>query len=133
MKHTVKTTCTGKKPDGTRCHAAALPGRPFCFFHDEARASQRREAQSRGGQGNRMRTLPADTPDVPIQDADDVVRLLSATINQTRRGELDPRVANAVGYLANILLTAAGHRDLETRVAQLEALIKTRAFEPEGC
>lgn len=73
-----------------------------------------------------MTTLPADTPEVKVESSADVARLLSATINQVRRGELDPRIGNTVGYLANILLTATGQRELENRLAELEALLKHR-------
>lgn len=103
-----------------------MPGSNFCFFHDPAKAIAKREAQSEGGRGNRMKTLPADAPDVRVEDGKDVVRLLSATINQVRRGEIDPRVANAVGYLANILLGATSQRELETRIKELESLVKKR-------
>jgi hypothetical protein len=74
-----------------------------------------------------MKTLPADAPDVKIGDCADVVRLLAETINQVRRGEIDPRVANAVGYLANILLAATGQGELESRIAELESLVKSRS------
>ena len=118
--------CAARKRDGTACRAAALPGARFCYFHSPAHAAARRQAQSLGGQGNRMTTLPADTPEVKVESSADVARLLSATINQVRRGELDPRIGNTVGYLANILLTATGQRELENRLAELEALLKHR-------
>lgn len=127
MKHAAKKTCAATKRDGTGCRAAALPGSHCCFFHSPTHAAARRQAQSLGGRGNRMAALPADAPDVRVEDAADVVKLLSATINQTRRGELDPRVANAVGYLANIVLAATGQRELETRLAELESLVKNRS------
>jgi hypothetical protein len=73
-----------------------------------------------------MATLPADTPDVKVENGADVVKLLSETINQVRRGEIDPRVANAVGYLSNIVLSATGQRELENRLAELETLVKNR-------
>ena len=73
-----------------------------------------------------MATLPADVPDVIVEDGADVVKLLGATINQVRRGEIDPRVANAVGYLSNIVLAATGQRELESRLAELETLVKNR-------
>ena len=126
MKHTHKKSCTATKGDGTACGAAALPGRSFCFFHDPAKAAARRQAQSAGGQANKMATLPADVPDVTVEDGADVVKLLGATINQVRRGEIDPRVANAVGYLSNIVLSATGQRELESRLAELETLVKNR-------
>ena len=73
-----------------------------------------------------MATLPADAPEVAIEDSADVVTLLCQTINQVRRGQIDPRVGNTVGYLANIILAATGQRELETRIAELETLVKTR-------
>jgi hypothetical protein len=126
MKPAPKKSCAATKGDGTACGAAALPGSKFCFFHDPAKAAARRQAQSAGGQANKMATLPADVPDVTVEDGADVVKLLGATINQVRRGEIDPRVANAVGYLSNIVLSATGQRELENRLAELETLVKNR-------
>ena len=126
MKQTAKKSCTAAKGDGTACGAAALPGSQFCFFHDPAKAAARRQAQSAGGLANKMPTLPADAPDVKVEDGADVVKLLGATINQVLHGEIDPRVANAVGYLSNIVLSATGQRELENRLAELETLVKNR-------
>ena len=126
MKPAQKKSCTASKDDGTACGAAALPGSRFCFFHDPAKAAARRQAQSAGGLANKMATLPADAPDVKVEDGADVVKLLGETINQVRRGEIDPRVGNSVGYLANIVLAATGQRELESRIAELESLVKNR-------
>lgn len=127
---TTKRPCRAAKADGSRCRAAALPGSDFCFFHDPAKADERRAAQSFGGSRNRMKTLSADTPDMKIEDSKDVVKLISATINQVRKGEIDPRVANAIGYLANILIKAVEQGDLEGRIADLEAVMKARSNAP---
>jgi len=123
--HTSTKPCHGAKPDGSRCMAAALPGSDFCFFHDLSKADERREAQALGGRQNRMKTLDANAPDVKVEDCQDVVRLLSQTINQVRKGQIDPRVANAVGYLANVLIRATEQGEHERRLAELEALVKT--------
>jgi hypothetical protein len=48
---------------------------------------------------------------------------LADSINQLRRGELDPRVANGVGYLASILLRALEQGPMEERLAHLESLL----------
>ena len=132
MKPSAKKSCTAKKSDGTDCHAAALPGLPFCFFHSPKHVAQRRDAQSRGGLANRMATLPADVPDVKVEHGKDVVELLCQTINQVRRGEIDPRIANTVGYLSNIVLAATTQRDLETRITELESLVKSRSKSTAG-
>jgi hypothetical protein len=126
MKAAAPKTCTAAKRDGTVCQAPARPGSRFCFFHDPATAAARRKAQSRGGRGHRMVTLPADTPDVKVEDGADVVKLIAETINQVRRGQIDPRVANTVAYLSNVLLAATGRREVESRIAELESLVKGR-------
>jgi hypothetical protein len=52
-----------------------------------------------------------------------VVRLILETINQVRKGAIDPRVANAVGYLANVVIKALEQDELEARIKKLEALL----------
>lgn len=126
---TIKRKCQAQKPDGSPCRTAALPSTDFCFFHDPDQADKRREAQSLGG-SNRMKTLDASTPDVQVASCQDVVGLVSDTINQVRKGQLDPRIANAVGYLAGILIKAAEQGDMEKRIAEIEGLMKHRADAP---
>jgi hypothetical protein len=52
-------------------------------------------------------------------------KLLEETINRVRRGPFDLRAANAVGFLASILLKALGQR-VEERLAHLEAVMTAR-------
>ena len=124
MLNSIKRPCRAKKPDGSSCQAAALPGSDFCFFHDPDRADERQAARSFGGSRNRMKTLDAAAPDIKIESCQDVVRLISETINQVRKGDIDPRIANAIGYLSNVLIKAAEMGDLEDRIEDLEAAVK---------
>jgi hypothetical protein len=121
--NTRKQTCKAHTKKGQRCRAPSLPGSDFCFFHDPKHATERAAAQSAGGRCGRIKALPGDTPDVDVANCTDVVSLISATINQVRRGEVDPRVANAVGYLANVLIRAVEQSDIEARLAELEAIV----------
>jgi hypothetical protein len=79
--------------------------------------------------------LPSDTPDHPLGDTNQVSVLLADSINRLRRGQLDPRVANGMGYLASILLKALESGRIEERLAHLEAVMSgkketdTEAFE----
>jgi hypothetical protein len=123
--------CNAQKPDGTSCNSPALPGSNFCFFHDPAKAAERREAQALGGRQNRIKTLDTTAPDVKVEDCGDVVALISETINQVRKGMIDPRVANSVGYLANVLIKAFEQDELETRIGRLEALLERRSETSE--
>jgi hypothetical protein len=67
--------------------------------------------------------LPLETPDNPLRNTHEVVSLLSESINHVRKGQLDPRVANAVGYLSGILLKALEQGRTEERLSHLEAVL----------
>lgn len=67
--------------------------------------------------------LPLDVPGNHLRSTGDVAKLLADSINQVRRGQIDPRVANATGYLAGILLKALEQGRTEQRLAQLESIL----------
>jgi hypothetical protein len=52
-----------------------------------------------------------------------VSTLLADSINQLRRGQLDPRVANAMGCVATVLLRALEQGPLEERLGKIEELL----------
>jgi hypothetical protein len=126
------TRCEAIKPDRSRCEVAALAESEFCFFHDPARAAERRTAQSMGGKGNRMKTLDPRIPDVKIESSEDVTALLSRTINDVLKGNIDPRVANAAAYLANIMMRAIEQNDHEKRLVRIETLLQNRMAFASG-
>ncbi len=117
--------CKSRKKDGRRCGADAQSGKTMCIFHDPTRAADGCRARRMGGI-SRSRTaavLSPGAPDNPLRNTQDVSTLLAESINQVRRGELDPRVANSVGHLASILLGALQQGPLEERLARLEAAL----------
>lgn len=128
---TSRKQCIAIKQNGSQCQAAALPESDLCFFHDPSMAAERREAQASGGRKSRMETLDVATSDAKIQDCRDVVALLTETINQVRTGQIDPRIANSVGYLANIAIRVFEQRDLESRMEKLERLTERRTQVPD--
>lgn len=132
----MKRQCRYKRPDGRECQANAIARSGLCFFHDPERAADRSEAQRAGGLRNKGTSLPADTPDFEMRNVRDVVAMLGLTINQVRRGQIDPRVSNAVGYLSGTLLKAFEIGSLEQRVSALEAATRNQRqshspFDPD--
>jgi hypothetical protein len=112
--------CKAKKKDGRPGPVKARPY-GYCWVHDPELARERAGGRRQGGK-SRSRpaaTLPADTPDTPVGSVADVVVLLAESSNQTRKGGLDPKVANAVGYLASVLLRALRDADLDGQLAEL--------------
>ena len=67
--------------------------------------------------------LPADTPDHPLANAKDVSSLLADSISRLRRGQLDPRFANAMGYSTSVLLRSFEQGSVEDRLARIEATL----------
>jgi hypothetical protein len=60
-------------------------------------------------------------PGGPLKSIGEVSELLEETINRVRQGPFDLRAANAIGFLAGILLKALDQR-FEERLAHLEAV-----------
>ena len=117
--------CRYLKSDGKQCMANVQSESEYCFFHDPTRATDRTKARRAGGrERTRKLLLPADSPRAELKSVGEVVRLLGETINHVRRGELDLRVANCVGYLSCILLAALEKGQMEGRLTALEAIVR---------
>jgi hypothetical protein len=130
VEQTPESFCQHVKSDGSKCQAPRLAGSDFCFFHDPEKSAEREAAQRAGGLRNKMAVLPSTVPDARLQDTQDVVTLLSETINQVRRGQLDPKVANAVGYLGGLLMKAIHEAEIEKRKADEARRAAERAAGP---
>src|SRR5207302_2423169 len=132
--------CTYEGEGGSQCKANTQGGTVFCFFHDPALHEERAAARRAGGIARtRKIVLPANLAVKRLQTVADVAELLGETINQVRRGELDLRVSNAVGYLSGILLSAIEKSSFEERLVALETAVATPSqsstqlpFEQDG-
>lgn len=111
--------CAAHKRNGDRCSADAQSGKDVCVFHDPTKATDGQRARRAGGltRSQAVKFLPLDTPDHRLGNTSDISALLAASINQLRRGQLDPKVANAIGYLASVMLRSFEQGRTEERVA----------------
>jgi hypothetical protein len=119
-----KPKCKASKAGGSTCGGNCLNGSDYCYFHDPAQAAHRQQARRKGGRARSkpMAVLPISVSDVPVEDVEGVVRLLGRTINQVLTGQVDPKISNAVGYLASVLLRALEGAEFEERLARLEEM-----------
>ena len=126
--------CKFRKKNGSHCGANAQPSNGLCVFHDPDRASDGQRARRAGGvtRSRVAAVLPSDTPDHPLGNTKEVSAFLADSINQLRRGQLDPRVANGVGYLSSVLLRALEQGPLEERLAKIEAALAANAQPTKG-
>jgi hypothetical protein len=100
----------------------------YCFSHNPATRQQHQAATRRGGSispyTKDITVLPASN----LSTANDIVLMLSDTINRVRvvnkDGSMAITTANAVGHLSGKLLEALKVADLEARLDKLEASIK---------
>ena len=88
-----------RKKNSERCGADAQTGKSLRVFHDPDKASEGHRARRAGGikRSRAAGVLPPDTPDHPLGNPKQVSDLLADSVNRLRRGQLDPRVANANG------------------------------------
>jgi hypothetical protein len=126
--------CTAAKPGGERCEAVCRQGTDHCSFHTPEFGALMRDARVAGGSARAKpaAAVGADVPDVEIATAAQIVALLGDTINRVRRGGLDPKIANAVGYLAAIALRGIEVGGLEERLAHIESVVCSAGAEPGG-
>jgi hypothetical protein len=119
-----KGKCQFRRPgNGTRCKANARTNDRFCFFHSPHTVRARNKARRAGGiaRSRRVNVLSADGSHKPLRNATEIAEFLSETINEVRVGHLDPRVANAVGYLASVHLKALEQGPIQESLARIEA------------
>jgi hypothetical protein len=112
--------CQHVKADGTPCRATVQSGSTHCFFHDPSRAEEQREARRAGGRTRNRRPDPGPVEDLPLATVQDVVALLSKTINDVRSGRMEAKTGNAVAVLVGQLLAALRGGTLEDRIRRLE-------------
>lgn len=100
----------------------------YCFMHSPAQDKNRALAQRKGGlvgKDPRDRIGTVLLP-ITINNAKDVVSLLSETLNLVRLGTLDIKVANCLGNLSNYLLNALDQSDLELRLNEIEIKLQAK-------
>jgi hypothetical protein len=117
--------CRFIKSDGSQCKAYAVRESFYCFIHDPHLKQEREAARVKGGKerSRKAAVLPADTPDRSLTTSADLGEMLADTINKVSRGELDPRVANAMNGLANSLFRVQQQDLVERRLEKLESIL----------
>jgi hypothetical protein len=116
--------CHHKKRDGKRCGASALKGQTRCAMH--AQPGRAAEIGSKGGRRRSIYNLGDLRDFAAPKTAADLRELLAESIIEIRAGKLDPRVANALGYLGASYLRALEVSEVEARLDALEANQRTQ-------
>ncbi len=129
-KQRSRKQCKARTKAGGVCPAPAVE-RGLCFFH--AHPEKLAELGRQGGKSNR-RWDPVDRnlSKIPLKNISDVGGLLEETINRVRQGPFDLRAANAIGFLASVLLRSLEQGPIEERMAKIEATLAASASQTKG-
>ena len=68
--------------------------------------------------------VPKKINTVRLNTASKVKKFIANVINQLNQNKIDPNTARALGYLCSIQLQAIEKSDLESRIDELENIIK---------
>jgi len=138
MNDTKSLQCAATKSGGLACRASPMTSSKFCFFHDPSKRRERSAARKAGGRhrSNGAAILPLTAPDIALTSSTAVGEMRAVSINELKRGPLEPKLANALGYLASTLLKTLDVGELERRIAALEAVTarprqSAEIFSPE--
>jgi hypothetical protein len=128
-----KPRCQHTNKNGSPCQADPQTGKPYCFFHDPEQQQKRSAARKQGGEVRSRATaeknfLPPNLPFKSLETPSDVADLLSETIHQFLRGEIDLDSAKAIGQMANVLLSLMKVTYTQKRVAARSA--KKKEVDP---
>jgi hypothetical protein len=110
--------CEYKNDEGLQCNAHALRDEKFCYFHSDF--GKLMESTSKGGSANKRIQKPLKA--VAIKNSKDLVGLIAITINELRKGKIEAREANCIGYLSGHFLKAYDNAELVKRLEKLEEI-----------
>jgi len=117
--------CKYIKDNGEQCKANAMSDSDYCYLHNpDISEEEKREAQIRGGR-NRSIAITEPLNKITVSSGEDIFTLLDTTIQEVRSGEIDPKIANTIGYLAGVMIKAYEVAKLERRVIDLEQALRS--------
>ena len=119
--------CKQIKNNKARCGGQATRD-GFCYFHSPSvPEKQKRESRVLGGQAKSHR-ISNPLPTIHVESTEQLLELLNTTVQEVRRGKIDCRVANTIGFLSGHMLRAFEISEIETRLATLEnQLVNSKA------
>lgn len=127
MTTSTPSQCQATNRRGRQCSAFALPDSVFCWFHDPAKAEERKEARANGGQARAGRTISrGNTKPREIKSVSDVLALLGETVGDVLLLENSLARAQTIARLALAMIKAFEVSELEARLGAIERALKLR-------
>lgn len=120
------TICAAMTKAGARCRAPSMRGSSVCWFHDPSRASERRDASSRGGLGQQQRLDPSKSFKRPIlfNDPIRVAAVLEKALVSHLAGSLSSKSLVAVASSARAILQALDDAQTRKELDELRSTVE---------
>ena len=117
--------CRSKTAKGKPCQSQAIKGSRYCYFHDPGQAVKRAKARKRGGR-NRRRPHSGDASQVIAKPrtVEDVLTILDYSLSESLAAENGTARNRILVSIAAAYVDALSVSELESRLRQLEQLIK---------
>ena len=110
--------CTSKTKAGNQCTAPQMGGSNYCYRHNpDIDQADKLQASKAGGTS---KSVLKDAPKAQLRTIEGIVSLLETNTDAVIRGDLDPRVSNAVVQNVNALLKVYELAVVDSRVRKLE-------------
>jgi len=110
--------CAFINANGDSCGGYAVNDDIYCFSHSPKYKNEKLEASRKGGSTSKRNDVKLNP--VMIKTSQDIMDLLTDTINLIRTSTISTAVANSVGYLANGLFKGLELVNFEKRLSELE-------------
>jgi len=123
--------CKFIKASGDRCNAYSMSNSDYCFTHNPEVAKERALAHRKAGLANRWE-LGEGVADlgwaksIRLKRPRDIVRFTSKVMNDLRQGKIEPRLATALFYGANVLIKAFEVSEITEKVEKIEKALGER-------
>jgi hypothetical protein len=118
--NSIKVNCPAVTRAGDLCGRPVPSDGDFCYWHDPRRAETRKRAASKAG----------STPK-PLSESGALRRDVKRLIDEVKQEEVDPKVANSIALLSNVILSSLRLdaklrelEDLDQRLRDLERIAK---------
>lgn len=110
--------CISKTKAGKQCTAPQMGGSQYCYRHNpDIDQADKLQASKAGGTS---KAVLKDAPKAQLRTIEGIVSLLETNTDAVIRGDLDPRVSNAVVQNVNALLKVYELAVVDSRVRKLE-------------
>lgn len=121
---TTPRQCEATNRRGRQCEAHALASSAYCWFHDPAKAQERKEARASGGQARAgLMITQGNTQPREIKSVGDILSLLSETVSDVLLLQNSLARAQTIARLSLAMVKCFEVSELEQRLLILEGKV----------